>query len=136
MSCCAGKAGFTFSFDNGKIIDYEDHFKNLGELLFAVYYDFETTTGSVVFFDAKMYVVSYCIIVAFHPELKISRLVIFRSYDQNPSALISLRHFQTLQYDFFDDPKNFNKTALKQLEEAAFSVQNREKIQRQQKCLA
>ena len=41
--------------------------------------------------------------------------------------MISLTHFQTLQYDFFDDPKNFNKTALKQLEEAAFSVQNREK---------
>ena len=41
--------------------------------------------------------------------------------------MISLTHFQTLQYDFFDDPKNFNKTTLKQLEEAAFSVQNREK---------
>ena len=66
-------------------------------------------------------------IVAFHPELKIPRLVIFRSYDQNPNPLISLTHFPTLQYDFFDDPKNFNKTTLKQLEEAAFSVQNREK---------
>ena len=127
LSCCAGKAGFTFLFDNGKIIDYQDHFKNLGDLPFAVYYDFQTTTGSVVFFDAKMYVVSYCMIAAFHPELKIPRLAIFRSYDQNPNALISLTHFQTLQNDFFNDPKNFNKTTLKQLEEAAFSVQNREK---------
>ena len=82
LSCCAGKAGFTFLFDNEKIIDYQDHFKNLGDFPFAVYYDFETTTGNVVFFDAKMYVVSYCMIVAFHPERKIPRLVVFRSYDQ------------------------------------------------------
>ena len=101
LSCCSGKAGFTFSFDNEKIIDYQDHYKNLGDVPFAVYYDFETTTGSVVFFDIKMYVVSYCMVVAFHPDLKIPRLVIFRSYDQNPNALISLTHFQVLEYDFF-----------------------------------
>ena len=127
LSCCSGKAGFTFSFDNEKIIDYQNHYKNLADLPFTVYYDFETTTGSVVFFDAKMYVVSNCMVVTFHPELKIPRLVRFRSYDQNPNALISLTHFQALQYDFLDDPENVNKTTLKQLEDAAFLVQNREK---------
>ena len=35
LSCCAGKAGFTFSFDNEKIIDYQDHYKNLGDLPFT-----------------------------------------------------------------------------------------------------
>ena len=50
LSCCAGRAGFTFSFDNGKIIDYQDHYKNLIDVPFSIYYDFETTTGSVVFF--------------------------------------------------------------------------------------
>ena len=29
LSICAGKAGYTFSFDNGKIVDYQDHYKNL-----------------------------------------------------------------------------------------------------------
>ena len=81
LSICSGKAGFTFSFDNGKIFDYQDHYRNPGDLPFSIYYDFETTTGSVVFFDAKMYVVSYCLVVVFHPDLKIPRLVIFRSYD-------------------------------------------------------
>ena len=70
LSCCAGKAGFTFSFDNGK----NNHRKRS-------------------LFDAKMYVVSYCMILAFHPEHTITRLVIFRSYDQNPNPLISLTHF-------------------------------------------
>ena len=53
LPCCSGKAGFTFSFDNEKIIDYQDHYKNLGDVPFAVYYDFETTTGSVVFLTLK-----------------------------------------------------------------------------------
>ena len=34
VSCCAGKTGFTFTFDNGKVIDYQDHYKNLGDGLF------------------------------------------------------------------------------------------------------
>ena len=59
LSICSGKAGFTFSFDNGKIVDYQDYYRNLDDLPFPIYYDFETTTGSVVFFDGKMYVVSY-----------------------------------------------------------------------------
>lgn len=128
LSLCSGKAGFTYSFDNGKILDYQDHYKNLGNLPFSIYFDFETTTGSVVFFDAKMYVVSYCIIAAFHPELNIPRLVIYRSYDQNPNELTSLTHFQALQNDFFSSLENFNKTTLKQLENAAFCFKENHQI--------
>ena len=74
-----------------------------------------------------MYVVSYCIIVAFHPDLKIPRLIIFRSYDQNKNVLTSLSHFEALENNFFKDQENFDRTTLKQLEDAAFSVFNREK---------
>ena len=74
-----------------------------------------------------MYVASYCIIVAFHPYLKIPRLIISRSYDQNQNALTSLSHFEALENNFFKDQENFDRTTLKQLEDAAFSVFNREK---------
>ena len=94
LSCCSGKAGFNYVFDNGKILNYQDNYGKIGDLPFTIYYDFETTTGSVAFFDAKMYVVSYCIIAAFHPELNIPRIVIYRSYDQHPDALKSPAHFQ------------------------------------------
>ena len=50
LSCCAGKTGFAFSFDNGKVIDYQDHYSNLVDVPFSMYFDFETTTGNVVFF--------------------------------------------------------------------------------------
>ena len=49
LACCSSKAGFTFSFDNGKVIDYQDHYNNLGDMPFSVYFDFETATGNVVF---------------------------------------------------------------------------------------
>ena len=90
LSCCAGKAGFTFSFDNGKIIDYQDNYKNLGDVPLSIYFNFETTMGNVVFFDAKMFVISYCMVVAFHPELDILRICVFRSYDQSADQLTSL----------------------------------------------
>ena len=74
-----------------------------------------------------MYVVSYCIIIAFHPDLKIPRLIIFPSYDQNQNVLTSLSQFEALENNFFKDQKNFDRTTLKQLEDAAFSVFNKEK---------
>ena len=53
VNLCAGQAGFSFSSDNGKIVNYQDNFKKVGDLPFAIYYDFETMTGSVVFFIQK-----------------------------------------------------------------------------------
>ena len=127
LSCCSSKVGFTFSFDNGKVIDYQDHFSNLGDLPFAIYFDFETTTGSVVFFDAKMYVVSYSIVAAFHPDLSLPRINIFRSYDQSFSSLMSLAHFYVLDFNFFDDQEIYNKKTLKQLKAAVLWVNQKEK---------
>ena len=133
LSSSAGKAGFTFSFDNGKVIDYQDHYSNLGDMLFSIYFYFETTTGNVGgFFDAKMYIVSYSIIVAFHPDLSLPRLNIFRSYDQSYSS--PLAHFFILDFNFFDDSEIYKKSTLKQLEVAALSVKQKEKNILPQKC--
>ena len=98
---CAGQAGFNFSFDNGKIINYQDNFNKIGDLPFAIYYDFETTTGSAGFFYAKMYVISYCIVVVFHPDLNLPHMFIYRSYDQTEDDLESMEHFSVAQYNFF-----------------------------------
>ena len=106
IDSCAGQAGFSFSFDNGKIINYQDILNKIGDFPFAAYYDFETTTGSAVFFDAKMYVVSYCMIIAFHPDLNLPRLYIYQSYDQSDQDLTSLHHFDVVQRNFFNFSKN------------------------------
>ena len=116
-----------YSFDNSKIINYQDNFKKLGDLPFAVYYDFETTTGSVVFSNAKMYVVSYCMIIAFHPDLNIPRLHIYRSYDPSDEDLTSLHHFDAVQRNFFNFRENFNIKTLKQLQNATLAVKNKKR---------
>ena len=40
--------------------------------------DFETTTGDSVFFDPKMFVVSYCQIYSFHPSLELDKIVFLK----------------------------------------------------------
>ena len=126
ISSCAGQAGFNFIFDNGKVIDYQDNYKKIGDLPFEMYFDFETTTGSVIFFDAEMYVVSYCIVVALHPELNNPRLYVYRSYDQTINQLTSMVHFEIVQQNFFEDKEIFNSKTFAQLKDAASSVINRE----------
>ena len=73
LSICGAKEGTTHLFDNGQILDYQGNFKYQVDLPFVVYFDFETTTGNAVFFDAKMYVVSYCQICSFHPSLNLDK---------------------------------------------------------------
>ena len=72
-----------------------------------------------------MYVVSYCIIVAFHPDLNIPRLFIYRSYDQDSSKLTSLIHIDTIQPNFFHFKENFNSKTLFQLKNVALAVEDR-----------
>ena len=58
-------------------------------------------------------------IIAFHPELKLPRLVIYRSYNQNKNEISSLSHFQILI-------TKIKKVTLNQLENSSFSVQNKD----------
>ena len=127
LSVCTWKTGYEFTFDNGKIIDYQEHYSNIGDVPFSVYYDFETTTGSAVFFYEKMFVVSYCMIIAFHQTINLLRIVIFRSFDQNENELYSLSHFNIIDFDFFNQNKRyFNFTTLRQLKTAASNVLQKE----------
>ena len=100
IRCCAGQSGYSYEFDNS-IVNYQENFNKIGDLPFAIYYDFETTTGSGLFHDAKMYIVSYCMVVAFHPDLKIPHIVFYRYFDQCFAEVESLQHFIDLKKDFF-----------------------------------
>ena len=100
IKCCAGQSGYTYQFTNS-IVNYQENFNKIGDLPFAIYYHFETTTGSGIFHDAKMYIVNYCIVVAFHPDLKILHIIIYRSFDQSLAEVELLQHFLGLKKDFF-----------------------------------
>ena len=89
---------------------------------FTVYFDFETTTGSsVFFFYPKMYVISYCQIYSFYPPLNLDKVVIFRSFQQAAKEIYDLSHFKQEHVPFF------NKTTFYQLKDAASAALAREK---------
>ena len=102
LSICAAREGITYVFDNGLIITFQDNFKYLGDVPFSVYFDFETTTTcGYVFFDAKMFVISYCQLYSFHPSLNLNKIVIFRSFQETTEEIYDLNHVKQEHVPFF-----------------------------------
>ena len=108
-------------FGNGQIINFQDNFKYLGDVLFTVYFDFEIATGDSAFFDSKMFAVSYCQIYSFHPSLNLNKIVIYWSFQQTTYEIYDLSHFKQEHIPFL------NKTTFYQLKDAASAVLAREK---------
>ena len=102
LSICAAKEEITYSFNNSQVTDYQDNFKYMGDVCFSVYFDFKATTGDTVFFDPKMYVMSYYLIFTFNKSL-------------------NMDHFKPEHIPFFD------RATLRQLKDTASDVLSREK---------
>ena len=118
---CAAKEGIVYTFENGKIISFQDNFKYLCDVPFTVFVDFKTTAGNIVFLDPKMFVVSYCQIYSFHSSLNLDKIVIFRSFQQSLEEIYDLNHFRQEHVPHFD------KITFCQLKDAATVVLAREK---------
>ena len=67
----------------------------------------------------KKFVVSYVMIVAFHPQLKLNRIMIQRSYAHSIEQLTSLNYFTQERIKFLDND------LTKMLEDIAFDVSKR-----------
>ena len=66
-----GKPGVVYNFNNQCLITYQDNFHTKDDFPFVVYFDFETNAPTDNCLDPeqkKMFVVSYVMIVAFHPR--------------------------------------------------------------------
>ena len=104
------------------MISFEDILHAKGDLPFVLYFDFEATTPTDNCFDPeqrKMFVVSYIIIVTFHPALNLDRIMIQRSYAHSIDQLTSLNYFS-------DDQMKFNNLEIiRQLKDIAIDVSKR-----------
>ena len=79
MDNCSGSRGVVYNFKNQILISYQNNFRTKGDLPFVIYFDFETIASTDTCFDPEqktMLVISYVMVVAFHPELKLNRLII------------------------------------------------------------
>ena len=120
ISNFSGTPGVIFNFKN--LISYQDNCCAKGDIPFVIYFDFETTAPTDNCFDPeqkKKFVVSYFMIVTFHPELKLKRIIIQRSYTHSLEQLTSLYYFTQEQINFIDH------TLLKMWKNMAFDVSKR-----------
>ena len=105
---CSEKPGIIYNFNNQSLISYEDNFKSKGDLPFTIYFDFETTVPTDNCLDPeekKMFLVSYVIIVAFHPhltELVNRRIIVNRSFAHELEELTTISYLSTEQLNFTD----------------------------------
>ena len=119
MKNCSGRPGVVYNFNNKNLISYKDNFHVKGDVPFVIYFDFETTTPTDNCLDPeqkKMFVVSYVMIVAFHPELKLDRIIIRRSFTHSIEQLTSLDYFIREQITYID------QSVIKMLKDMAFEV--------------
>ena len=83
IESCLDVPGVIYNLNTKTLTSFQDNFNSKGDLPFVLYYDFETTAPTDNIFDPepkKMFVVSYVLIVAFHPALNLDRIIIQRSY--------------------------------------------------------
>ena len=93
---CSRRPGVVYNFNNQNLISYQDNFHAKGDVPFVIYFDFETTAPTDNCLDPeqkKRFVVSYVMIVAFHPELKLDCIIIQRSFAHSIEQLTSLDYF-------------------------------------------
>ena len=117
-----GIPGFIHNFNNQNLISCQDNFNVKGDVLFVVYFDFETTTSTFNFLDPeqqKMFVVWYVMIVAFHPKLNLDRIIIQRSFAHSLEQLTTLDYFTREQILYIDS------SIIKMLKDMAFEVAKR-----------
>ena len=123
LKVCSGKPGIVYNFCSQTLTSFEDNFKSKGDVPFTIYFDFETTSPT----DAdwlnpevkKMFVVSYVIVVAFHPFFNFERILIQRSVSHPKKELISINYLSAEQFFF-----KTNET-IKQLYDQAILVSKR-----------
>ena len=78
LKICSGKPGIINNFCSQTLTSFEDNFNAKGDIPFSVYFDFETTSPTDSEWlnpeDKKMFVMSYVIVVAFHPNFDVNNL--------------------------------------------------------------
>ena len=131
MENCSGVAGMIYNFNTQSLISFEDNFHAKGNLplLFTLILKRQLQQIIVLILNKKLFVVSCVMIVAFHPDLKIEKIIIQRSYAHVIEQLTNLDYFSQ------DQIKCINKELVRQLKAISFDFSKRKcKKERWGKC--
>ena len=124
IESCSGIPGFIYNFDTQNLLTFEKNLKLKHDIPSTAYIDFETTAPTDDMLDpecAKMKAVLYAIIFAFHPKLKMKRIIVERSFGHSFQKLTTIDYLTTEQLRFKD------VITLKQLRDCALAVSSKKK---------
>ena len=103
---CTGIPGVVYNFNNQNLVTYQDNLKHKGDIPITIYFDFETTAATDNCYDpgqTEMFVVSYVMILCFHPHLiNLPRIIVERSYGHSLERLNSIDYLSAEQMTFID----------------------------------
>ena len=119
MKHCVGKTGFVYNFQTRNLLTYEENIKLKRDVPLTAYIDFETTAPTDCCLDPesnKMNVVSYVIILAFHPKLQLPRIIIERSFGHSLEKLCQIDYLTAEQLSYADN------ITVKQLRDCALAT--------------
>ena len=119
IESCAEQPGIIYNFNTQNLITFENDLKYKVDISLVAYIEFETTAPTDDSLDPeskKLYAVSYAIIFAFAPKLKLHRIIIERSFGQSQGELTSLNYLTREQLSCKD-----RKTLL-QLKDCALNA--------------
>ena len=119
MKNCVGKPGFVYNFQTRNLLTFEENIKFKRDVPLTTYIDFETTAPTDCCLDPesnKMNVISYVIIIAFHPKLELPRIIIERSFGHSLEKLCQIDYLTSEQLNYKD------MDTVKQLRDCALAV--------------
>ena len=119
MKNCVGKPGFVYNFETRNLLSFEENLKFKRDVPLTTYIDFETTAPTDCCLDPesnKMNVISYVIILAFHPKLQLPRIIIERSFGHSLEKLCQIDYLTSEQLNYKD------MVTVKQLRDCALAV--------------
>ena len=125
MKNCLGKPGFVYNFQTRNLLTYEENIKFKRDVPLTTYIDFETTAPTDCCLDPesnKMNVVSYVIILAFHPKLQLPRIIIERSFGHSLQKLCQIDYLTSEQLKYGD------VITVKQLRDCALAVHKKTNV--------
>ena len=125
MKNCTGKPGFVYNFQTRNLLTFEENIKFKRDVPLTTYIDFETTAPTDCCLDPesnKMNVVSYVIILAFHPKLQLPRILIERSFGHSLEKLCEIDYLTSEQLKYGDI------ITIKQLRDCALAVHKKTNV--------
>ena len=125
MKNCLGKPGFIYNFQTRNLLTFEENLKFKRDVPLTSYIDFETTAPTDCCLDPesnKMNVVSYVIILAFHPKLQLPRIIIERSFGHSLEKLCQIDYLTSEQLKYGD------VITVKQLRDCALAVHKKTNV--------